>query len=92
MRLKFNERLNSLITNKVDLGTIVYTQEKIIDSNIESNLHDVYKSPSIYKQNAFYDIERDCKDVHGYGLHITSYNVNFLARAFMYVSMVYCIK
>ena len=82
MRLKFNERLNSLITNKVDLGTIVYTQEKIIDSNIESNLHDVYTRPSVYKQNAFYDIENDCKNVHGYGLHITSYNVHFFSTCF----------
>lgn len=73
MRLKFNERLNSLMTNKVDLGEIVYTKEKINDSRIETNLHDVYKSPSIYKQNAFYDIECDCKAVHGYGLHVTSY-------------------
>ena len=82
MRLKFNERLNSLITNKVDLGEIVYTSEKIIDSNIETNLHDVYDKPSIYKQNAFYDIERDCKDVHGYGLHVTGYNCMFFSTAF----------
>lgn len=82
MHLKFKEKLNSLITNKVDLGTIVYTQEKIIDSNIESNLHDVYTRPSVYKENAFYDIERDCEYVHGYGLHIISYNVNFFSTCF----------
>ena len=82
MRLKFNERLNSLITNKVDLGEIVYTNEKIIDSHVETNLHDVYTRPSVYKENAFYDIENDCKAVHGYGLHITSYNVNFFSTCF----------
>lgn len=82
MRLKYKEELNDLITNKVDLGTIVYTQEKIIDSSIESNLHDVYKSPSVYKQNAFYDIERDCKAVHGHGLHVTSYNCMFFSTCF----------
>ena len=82
MRLKFNERLNSLITNKVDLGEIVYTSEKIIDSRIETNLHDVYTHPSMYKENAFYDIESDCQAVHGYGLHITSYNVNFFSTCF----------
>lgn len=82
MNLKFKERLNSLITNRVDLGEIVYTEEKIIDSNIESNLHDVYKSPSVYKQNAFYDIKNDCQAVHGNGLHIISYNVNFFSTCF----------
>lgn len=82
MRLKYKEELNDLITNKVDLGTITYTNKRISDSNIESNLHDVYKSPSVYKQNAFYDIERDCKAVHGYGLHIISYNVNFFSTCF----------
>ena len=82
MRLEFKEKLNELITNKVDLGEIVYTEKKIIDSNIETNLHDVYNSPSIYKQNAFYDIECDCKDVHGYGLHIISHNVNFFSTCF----------
>lgn len=82
MRLKYKEKLNDLITNKVDLGTITYTNERISDSNIETNLRDVYKSPSVYKQNAFYDIENDCKAVHGYGLHIISYNVNFFSTAF----------
>ena len=82
MHLKFKEKLNNPITNKVDLGEIVYTSEKIVDSNIENNLYDVYSRPSICKQNAFYDIECDCKNVHGYGLHITSYNVNFFSTAF----------
>lgn len=82
MNLKFKERLNSLITNRVDLGEIVYTSEKIIDSNIESNLHDVYKSPSVYKENAFYDIENDCKAVHGHGLHVTGFNCMFFSTAF----------
>lgn len=82
MNLIFKERLNELIINKVDLGTIVYTNEKIIDSNLETNLHDVYTLPSVYKENAFYDIESDCKAVHGYGLHIISHNVNFFSTAF----------
>ena len=82
MNLIFKERLNELITNRVDLGKIVYTNEKIIDSNLETNLHDVYTRPSVYKENAFYDIESDCKAVHGYGLHVTSYNCNFFSTAF----------
>lgn len=82
MRLKYKEKLNELITNKVDLGTITYTNKKIIDSNIETNLHDVYARPSVYKENAFYDIESDCKAVHGYGLHVTSHNVNFFSTCF----------
>lgn len=82
MRLKYKEKLNELITNKVDLGEIVYTSEKIIDSNIETNLHDVYARASVYKENAFYDIESDCKAVHGYGLHVTSHNVNFFSTCF----------
>lgn len=82
MNLIFKEKLNSLITNRVDLGEIVYTNEKIIDSNIETNLHDVYARPSVYKENAFYDIESDCKAVHGYGLHVTSHNVNFFSTCF----------
>lgn len=82
MRLKFKEELNELITNRVDLGEIVYTSKKINDSHTESNLHDVYTRPSVYKQNAWYDIKNDCKDVHGYGLHITSYNVNFFSTCF----------
>lgn len=82
MHLMFKEKLNSIITNRVDLGEIVYTSEKIIDSHTETNLHDVYGKPSIYKQNIFYDIESDCKNVHGYGLHVTSNNVNFFTTAF----------
>lgn len=82
MNLIFKERLNDLITNRVDLGKIVYTNEKIIDSHTETNLHDVYTRPSVYKQNAYYDIESDCQAVHGYGLHVTSYNVNFFTTAF----------
>ena len=82
MRLKFKEKVNNLITNKVDLGEIVYTSEKIIDSNVETDLHDVYSRPSVYKQDAFSDIKSDCKAVHGYGLHITSYNVNFFSTCF----------
>lgn len=82
MNLKFKEKKNELITNRVDLGEIVYTSEKIIDSNIETNLYDVYTRPSVYKENAFYDIESDCKTVHGYGLHVTSHNVNFFSTCF----------
>lgn len=67
---------------KIDLGEIVYTSEKIVDSHTETNLHDVYTRPSVYKQNAFYDIENDCKAVHGYGLHVTSRNINFFTTAF----------
>ena len=82
MRLKFKEKVNNLITNKVDLGEIVYTKEKINDSSIETNLYDVYDRPSVYKENAFCDIECDCKDVHGYGLHVTGYNCMFFSTAF----------
>ena len=82
MRLKYKETVNKYITNKVDLGIITYTNEKIIDSHVETNLHDVYTRPSVYKENAFYDIKNDCKAVHGYGLHVTSYNVNFFSTAF----------
>ena len=64
------------------MGEIVYTNEKIIDSHTEANLHDVYGRPSVYKENAFYDIENDCKTVHGYGLHVTGYNCNFFSTAF----------
>lgn len=82
MNLKFKEKLNSLITNRVDLGEIVYTSERISDAQIETNLYDVYTRPSVYKENAFYEIKNDCKTVHGYGLHITSYNTNFFSTAF----------
>lgn len=82
MHLKYKEKLNELITNRVDLGEIVYTKNRISDAQIETNLYDVYKRPSVYKENAFYDIESDCQAVHGYGLHVTSYNVNFFSTAF----------
>ena len=82
MNLKFKEKLNELITNKVDLGEIVYAEKRISDSNIENSLYDVYTRPSVYKENAWYEIESDCKNVHGYGLHITSYNVSFFSTAF----------
>ena len=67
---------------KIDLGEIVYTNEKIIESHTETNLYDVYGRPSVYKKQAWNDIENDCKNVHGYGLHVTSYNVNFFSTAF----------
>lgn len=82
MNLIFKEKLNDLITNKVNLGTIVYTEQKINDNHIENSLYDVYERPSVYKENAFYDIKSDCKAVHGYGLHVTSYNVNFFSTCF----------
>lgn len=82
MQLKYKETVNKYITNKIDLGTIVYTNKKIIDSHIETNLYDVYARPSVYKQNAYYDIENDCKAVHGYGLHVISHNVNFFSTCF----------
>lgn len=83
MNLIFKERLNELIINKVDLGTIAYTNEKIIDSNhIENSIYDVYERPSVYKKRAWYDIESDRKAVHGYGLTVTSFNLNFFSTAF----------
>ena len=82
MNLIFKEKLNSLITNRVDLGEIVYTENRISDNNIENSLYDVYARPSVYKQNAWYDIESDCKAVHGYGLHVTGYNCMFFSTAF----------
>lgn len=82
MNLKFKETVNELITNKVDLGEIVYAENRISDSDIENSLYDVYGRPSIYKQNAWYDIESDCKAVHGYGLTVTGYNCNFFSTAF----------
>ena len=77
MRLKVKKG-----NEKIDLGTIVYTENRISDSNIENSLYDVYGRPSIYKQNAWHDIESDCKYVHGYGLTVTSYNCNFFSTAF----------
>lgn len=82
MNLKFKEKKNELITNRVDLGEIVYTSEKIIDSNIETNLYDVYTRPSVYKENAWDEIESDCKTVHGYGLHVISHNAHFFSTCF----------
>lgn len=73
MKLKFSE---------VDLGKIVYTENRISDSNIENSLYDVYERPSVYKQNAWHEIENDCKSVHGYGLTVTGYNYNFFSTAF----------
>lgn len=67
---------------KVYLGEIVYINEKISDSNIENSLYDVYARPSVYKENAWHDIESDCKAVHGYGLTVTGYNCNFFSTAF----------
>lgn len=82
MNLTFKERLNDLITNHVNLGEIVYTENRISDNNIENSLYDVYERPSVYKENAWYDIENDCKTVHGYGLHVTSHNTSFFSTAF----------
>lgn len=82
MNLIFKEKLNELITNRVDLGEVVYTSEKIRDNNIENSLYDVYEHPSVYKENAWYDIKKDCKAVHGYGLHVTGYNCNFFSTCF----------
>lgn len=83
MRLKYKEKLNEIITNKIDLGTIAYTNEKIIDSNhIENSIYDVYECPSVYKKRAWHAIESDCKAVNGYGLHVTGYNCNFFNTCF----------
>lgn len=82
MNLIFKEKLNDLITNRVNLGEIVYTEQKINDNNIENSLYDVYNRPSVYKENAFYDIQNNCKAVHGYGLHVMSYNTSFFSTAF----------
>lgn len=67
---------------KIDLGTITYTEQKIIDNHIENSLYDVYERPSVYKENAWDEIESDCKAVHGYGLHVTGYNCSFFSTAF----------
>ena len=82
MNLKFKEKLNDLITNKVDLGEIVYTENRISDSNIENSLYDVYGRPSVYKKQAWDEIERDCQAVGGHGLTVTGYNCNFFFTAF----------
>ena len=67
---------------KIDLGTIVYTDERISDSNIENSLYDVYNRPSVYKENAWHEIEKDCQAVGGHGLTVTGYNCNFFSTAF----------
>ena len=67
---------------KIDLGTIVYTDERISDNNIENSLYDVYEKPSVYKENAWYEIESDCKAVGGHGLTVTGYNCNFFSTDF----------
>lgn len=82
MNLKFKEKKNELITNHVDLGEIVYTSEKINDNHIENSLYDVYERPSVYKENAWDEIESDCKTVHGYGLKVTGYNCSFFSTCF----------
>ena len=82
MNLIFKEKLNNLITNRVDLGKIVYTENRISDSNIENSLYDVYERPSVYKENAWNEIENDCKAVGGHGLTVTGYNCSFFSTAF----------
>ena len=67
---------------KIDLGEIVYTENRISDSNIENSLYDVYERPSVYKRYAWNEIESDCKAVHGYGLTVTGYNCNFFSTCF----------
>lgn len=82
MQLMFKEKLNELITNEVDLGTIVYAENRISDSNIENSLYDVYERPSVYKEYAWQEIENDCKAVGGHGLTVTGYNCNFFSTCF----------
>ena len=74
--------INNITKEEIDLGTVTYTEQKIIDSNTERSLHDVYGRPSVYKKYAWNEIESDCQAVHGYGLHITSYNVHFFSTCF----------
>ena len=71
-----------LKVKKIDLGEIVYTENRISDNNIENSLYDVYEKPSVYKENAWHEIESDCKAVGGYGLTVTGYNCNFFSTAF----------
>ena len=70
------------LNEKIDLGTIVYTDERISDSNIENSLYDVYEKPSVYKKCAWNEIKNDCQAVGGYGLTVTGYNCNFFSTAF----------
>ena len=67
---------------KIDLGTVAYTENRISDNHIENSLYDVYERPSVYKENAWHEIESDCKAVGGYGLTVTGYNCNFFSTAF----------
>ena len=67
---------------KIDLGNIVYTENRISDNHIENSLYDVYGSPSVYKQCAWNEIESNCKVVGGHGLTVTGYNCNFFSTAF----------
>ena len=71
---------------KIDLGTIVYTENRISDNNIENSLYDVYERPSVYKRYAWHEIENDCQAVGGHGLTVTGYNCNFFSTCF-YVSI-----
>ena len=71
-----------LKVKKIDLGTIVYTENRISDSNIENSLYDVYKRPSVRKECAWHEIENDCQAVGGHGLTVTSYNCNYFSTAF----------
>lgn len=73
---------NNITKEKIDLGVITYTNEKIVDSNIENSLYDVYGRPSVYKKQAWHEIENDRRAVHGYGLHVTGYNCMFFSTAF----------
>ena len=67
---------------KIDLGSIVYTDERISCNNIENSLYDVYERPSVYKENAWKEIESDCKAVGGHGLTVTGYNCSFFSTCF----------
>ena len=67
---------------KIGLGEIVYTENRISDYNIENSLYDVYGRPSVYKKQAWNEIESDCQAVGGHGLTVTGYNCNFFSTAF----------
>lgn len=67
---------------KIDLGTIVYKENRISDSNIENSLYDVYGRPSVYKEYAWHEIESDCKAVGGHGLTVTGYSCHFFSTCF----------
>lgn len=74
--------INNITKEKIDLGVITYTDEKIIDSHIENDLYSAYACPSVYKKYAWNEIENDRRAVHGYGLHVTRYNCMFFSTAF----------